>query len=116
MRIKKISNKAAEKGRRDRLKSAVEELARTVSQPCCDSSPAGSQTEISPYAEKGTCESQASCKASAIEFSVHYITCLKGQVENLQHQLQKYEAGQMTGENKTGADVMVQQRVPNDNA
>jgi hypothetical protein len=99
MRLKKVNHKTAEKVRRDRLRKTIEDLLRILSQPCCNSPSVDSQIKTSPSAGKGISESQASCKASTIEFSIYYITCLKSQMDSLQRQLQIYKAEQRAEKN-----------------
>ncbi|KAK0749780.1 hypothetical protein B0T18DRAFT_389316 [Schizothecium vesticola] len=91
---KKAANKLAEKDRRNKLKEAVEELAKVVVEPCCGGrlamdSDMEQPVEASTSAVPAT---QSYTRTGAVECSVHYVMCLKAQVKTLQDQLQACRA------------------------
>lgn len=91
---KRAANKLAEKDRRDKLKEAVEELAKVVVEPCC-SGKLVMDSDMEPPVEASTSAAPATqsyTRTKAVECSVHYIMCLKAEVKTLQGQLQACRA------------------------
>jgi hypothetical protein len=91
---KKVANKLAEKDRRNKLKEAVEELAKMVVEPCCSGKHA-MDSDMEPPVEASASTAPATqsyTRTGAVECSVHYIMCLKAEVKTLQEQLQACRA------------------------
>ncbi len=95
-RVRKLTHKNAEKGRRDRLREAVEKLVETTAEPCCIDSGSfspGSETQKETSLSSSQRVNKGNSEAGTVEFSVCYITCLKFQVQRLQRQLERCGTG-----------------------